>query len=50
MIFLAKIVGSLPNDSFDVARREFVQGFPGYAPGGGIEKYLTSNWEKLDGF
>ena len=50
MIFLAKDVGSLPNDSFDVARREFVQRFPGYAPGRGIEKYLTSNWKALDAF
>ncbi|WP_161599037.1 hypothetical protein [Aidingimonas lacisalsi] len=50
MIFLAKLVGLLPNDSFDVARRKFVQSFPGYVPGGVIEKYLTSNWKKLDAF
>lgn len=50
MIFLAKYVGSLPNESFEVARSEFAKIFPDYAPGAGIEKYLTSNWEKLNAF
>ena len=50
MIFLAKHVGSLPNDSFEEARREFMKIFPGYAPGGGIAKYLAANWKTLDAF
>lgn len=50
MIFLAKHVGSLSNDSFNIARTQFAQTFRGYLPGRGLEEYLTNNWEKLDTF
>lgn len=50
MIFLAKNVKAISNQSFDHAMKDFLKLFPNYRPGGGIQKYLVTNWEKLDAF
>ncbi|XOZ34108.1 hypothetical protein ACMDCT_02405 [Halomonadaceae bacterium KBTZ08] len=50
MIFLAKHVGIVSNESAEHARTDFLQLFPRYRPGGGIQKYLSANWSKLDAF
>lgn len=50
MIFLAKHVKAISNESFEHARQDFVRLFRHYVPGGGIEQYLSENWRKLDAF
>ena len=49
LLFLAKGLGVLPNDSFDLAREHYVGLDPLYAPGKGIESFLRDNWIGLDG-
>jgi hypothetical protein len=48
LVFLAKHVRAVPNRSYAEARREFVKRFSNYAPGKGIETYLTTKWQDLD--
>jgi predicted protein tyrosine phosphatase len=50
LVFLAKHIRVLPNGSYAEARREFVKRFPNYAPGRGIETYLTTKWQDLDAY
>jgi hypothetical protein len=50
LVFLAKHLGELPNESFAAARQAFAQRCSRYAPGRGIETYLTESWSRLDGF
>lgn len=45
LLFLAKHVQSIPDESYEAAREEFVSAFPGYKPGRGIQTYLRENWE-----
>lgn len=44
LILLAKKHGAISNDSFTVARKEFLDTYPNYSPGLGIQKFLTKNW------
>jgi hypothetical protein len=50
LIFLAKHLQVISNDNFESARKEFLQLFPHYLPGRGIETYLTNNWKEIDNF
>jgi hypothetical protein len=50
LVFLAKHVRAVPNGSYAEARRDFAKLFPNYAPGLGIETYLTTNWQALDAY
>jgi predicted protein tyrosine phosphatase len=50
LIFLAKHLQAVSNESYAMARTDFNQVFPHYMPGRGIETYLTNNWRVLDGF
>ena len=50
LIFLAKHLRSVSNDSYASARSDFIKIFPRYLPGRGIEKYLTTNWDLLNDF
>lgn len=50
LVFLAKHVHAVPNGSYAEARSEFVKLFPSYAPGRGIETYLTDRWQALDAY
>ena len=44
MLFLAKHIQIIPNDSFDSALQEFRNMDPCYQPGAGIRTYLRDNW------
>jgi len=50
LLFLAKIVGSISNESYEAARSDFKALFTGYYPGKGIQKYLSDNWSDFDDF
>ena len=43
LIFLAKHLQAIFNDSFETVRRGFLQLFPHYMSGKGIETYITNN-------
>ncbi|MFP4098732.1 MAG: hypothetical protein ACLFU1_08115 [Alphaproteobacteria bacterium] len=47
LLFMAKGLGLLPNESYVAARKAFEEKFS-YMPGAGIAKFLETNWEKLD--
>ena len=47
LVFLAKIAGVLPNDSYATASSAFREIFSGYRPGRGIQAYLSANWNTL---
>jgi protein-tyrosine phosphatase len=46
VLYLAKRLGMLPNDSYSSAASEFRAKFP-YNPGRGIMTWLTTNWGKI---
>jgi hypothetical protein len=46
LVYLAHC-GLLPTDSYAEARRVFSESYPAYAPGGGIERYLTEHWGEI---
>jgi predicted protein tyrosine phosphatase len=50
LLFLAKYLGKLPDDTFGTARAAFKLMYLGYQPGPGIYKYLTDNWQSLGDF
>ena len=47
LLYMAKGLGLLPNESYAAARADFEEKFP-YAPGKGIEIFLEENWFDLD--
>ncbi|MEM4721008.1 MAG: hypothetical protein QXT73_02960 [Candidatus Methanomethylicaceae archaeon] len=47
LLFLAKIVGMLPNDSYESAWKEYRKLDAGYQPGLGIQIHLATNWDQL---
>lgn len=47
LLFLAKKIKSIRNTSYDQARGDFVNLYPVYTPGLGIQIYLRNNWEKI---
>lgn len=47
LLFLAKVVSVIPNDSYGAAREEFEKLYPRYNPGQGIQKYFAKNWSVL---
>lgn len=47
MLFLSKQLQVIGDESYDVAREEFVKLYPGFTPGKGIETYMRDNWEAL---
>ncbi len=46
LLYMAKRLGLLPNDSYQAAAAAFSAHFP-YKPGKGIATYLQENWENL---
>ena len=46
LLYMAKRLHLLPNDSYAAARAAFEKKFP-YAPGQGIQMYLTEQWKTL---
>ena len=50
LLLLAKLVGSISNESYGAARVEFETLFIAYNPGMGIQKYLAEHWSEFDDF
>lgn len=50
LLLLAKLTGSISNESYGAARVGFEALFSGYNPGLGIQKYLADHWSEFDGF
>ncbi|MFZ3152071.1 MAG: hypothetical protein WA116_10385 [Anaerolineaceae bacterium] len=46
LLFLAKRIKSIPNDSFGSARDEFIKIYPNYYPSG-IGDYVDQNWNEI---
>ncbi|MDY6862946.1 MAG: hypothetical protein SV062_08155 [Thermodesulfobacteriota bacterium] len=44
LLFLAKNLKAISNDSYDAAREDFFKIFPEYMPKNGIVQFLTKNW------
>lgn len=44
MMFMAKILKEIPDESFQSAHREFVKLYPNYRPGLGIQTFLVKYW------
>lgn len=47
MLFMAKRLGALPAESFEVARNAFERIYPKYKPGSGIMQYVMSHWNQF---
>ena len=47
LLFLAKGLSEIDQSSYPNARIQFEKLYSRYAPGRGIEKYFTDNWDKL---
>jgi hypothetical protein len=46
LLYMAKRLSALPNDSYNMAATEFRRRFP-YNPGRGIATWLTKNWTNI---
>lgn len=46
LLFLAKNIGVISNESYEKAKEEFIKIYPNYMPGMGIQIYLRENWGK----
>lgn len=44
LLFLAKEIGEIPDESYRAARRAYTELDPLYAPGAGIQTYFRDNW------
>ncbi len=49
LVFLAKHLRVLPDDSFAEAAGAFRLRYPAYRPGVGIQRFLADNWTTLNG-
>jgi protein-tyrosine phosphatase len=47
LLFLAKCLGKISNDSYDKAKSEFMRLYPGYIPGVGLQTYLGLHWHEI---
>lgn len=47
LTYLSKRTDKLPAESFEKAKKKFVEIYPDYFPGG-IEKYVDKNWERIE--
>jgi hypothetical protein len=45
LVYLAFRVGALPTESFVSAANAFLELYPNYAPGRGIQEFLQKNWD-----
>lgn len=46
LLYMSKRLGTLPNESYDLAAQAFQFRFP-YRPGKGIQTWLTRNWDSI---
>lgn len=47
LLFLAKRSKTISNESYQEAKKEFIEIFPAYQPGRGIDIYLNKFWDDL---
>jgi len=47
LVFLSKKLGVIGNGSYARARADFESLYPTYAPGKGIETFLTQHWQEI---
>jgi hypothetical protein len=47
LLLLSKKLGVISTESFESARYEFRDKFPAYAPGIGIQRFVTEHWSEL---
>jgi protein-tyrosine phosphatase len=47
LVFMAKGLKAIPATSYLEARRVFLTIYPTYAPGQGIQTFMTENWDKF---
>lgn len=47
MLIMAKDLGVIGDENYDVARHEFTALYPGFEPGPGIEQYMKEKWTEL---
>ena len=47
LLFLAKDLDLISDDSFNAARADFSNLYPAYNPGTGIQRYLTEHWAEI---
>jgi len=45
LLFLAKKLNAINNDSYQAASNEFIKLYPGYKPGQGIQLFLNECWD-----
>lgn len=48
LLYLAKRAGEIPDASYAAAREAFEDRYPGYVPGRGIQRYLETEWNRLE--
>ena len=47
MLYLAKVLHTIPDTSFSEAARAFVKKYPGYQPAPGISIFLKQHWDEI---
>ena len=47
MVFLAKRKSSISNETYPLAKEDFIKLYPNYTPGRGVESYLIKHWRDL---
>ncbi len=48
LLFLAKDIGLISNESYEKAKKEFMKIYLSYSPGTGIQIYLRNHWREFD--
>lgn len=47
MLYLAKVLRTIPDKSFVEAEKEFVEIYPRYQPASGISTFLAEHWTEI---
>lgn len=48
LVFLAKILNEISKESYDLAKDDFIELYPPYCPGIGVDNYLRKHWNDLN--
>ena len=47
LVFLAKVSNEISDESYDDAKNDFLELYPAYQPGMGVDNYLRKHWDEL---